>query len=154
MVIRGQLFSCVSQIEAERDSDGIILFWTPPKSYHSDDRPLASYGHGPFVWLIVGSIPATPGIYAIVKNEEEVLYIGGTADSLANRWGSGVGFVSISPSGPFQNGTPTFCRVNTLIGYELKLGSNLSLWALPSDNSKEEKKRIIGNRLPPWNKKF
>jgi hypothetical protein len=147
-------FDFVSQIEAERDSAGVIVFWTPPSRYYKDDRPLAGYGHGPFIRLNLGSVPASPGVYAIIKNDEEVMYVGGTTDSLANRWGSGVGFASISPSGPFRNGTPTFCRVNCRIGYELEIGSKLSLWALLTNNSRGVKKVIIGKRLPPWNKNY
>jgi hypothetical protein len=103
------------------------------------------------VRLNLQSVPSSPGVYAIVKNDDEVMYVGRTTDSLAKRWGSGVGFALISPSGPYQGGTPTFCRVNRLMGHELEMGSKLSLWAFLTANSKSVKKEIALKRLPPWN---
>jgi hypothetical protein len=151
MDVRGFEFSFVSKIEAERDAAGKIITWTPKEKYYKDNRPILKSGRGPFAFLNLSNVPSDTGVYAVVKNDREVMFVGATTDSLLKRWGKGAGFTSIPASACFKGGQPTFSRVNHLIAVELEEGNHISLWVLVTKDPGVIKKKITGVRLPPWN---
>jgi len=149
--IQGYKFSFGSKIDAERDGNGQILTWAPKEKYYKDDRPLHASGSGPFATLSLGDVPDEIGVYAVLRNAQDVMFVGATKDSFAKRWGKAAGFTSISPSACFKGGEPTFCRVNHSILVELQSGKQMSLWIFPTQDPVSIKKGIIGAKLPPWN---
>ncbi len=151
MDIQGFDFNLASRIDAERNPTGEIWFWTPKKEHSSDGRPFHEYGRGPFAKLQLRNVPQGKGVYAIVRNDNEIMYVGSSTDSLSKRWGKGVGCTSISKSDCFKGGRPTFCRLNHLIYTELNSGNRMALWVVENEDPKPIKVKILGARLPAWN---
>ncbi len=151
MDIQGYVFTFASKIDAERVANGEIIKWVPKEKYYKDERPLHRFGHGPFGTLEVEAVSSDIGVYAVVRNAQDVMFVGATRDSFARRWGKAAGFRSIPPSGCYNNGEPTFCRVNSSIVAELEAGNQLSLWIHVTADPLGTKRRITSVRLPPWN---
>jgi hypothetical protein len=151
MEIQGYKFSCASQIDAEREVDGKIITWKPTGKYYKDDRALHKFGHGPFATLEVETLRSNMGVYLVIKNEVDVMFVGATRDAFSKRWGKAAGFRSISPSACYQGGDSTYCRVKSAIVSELEAGNRLSLWIFTTADPLGVKRRITGVSLPPWN---
>lgn len=144
-------FSLASPIDAERGTNGEITSWTPKEGSSVEGRPFHQWGRGPFARLRLKNVPSGTGVYAVVKNDAEVMYIGISEDSLSKRWGEGIGGTVINQSDCFKGGRPTFCRLNHLIYSELYSGNRISLWVLLTKDPKSIKSQITEVHLPPWN---
>jgi hypothetical protein len=76
MDIQGYVFKFGSKIDAERVANGEIIKWAPKEKYYKDKRLLHRFGHGPFGTLEVGVVSSDIGVYAVVKNEQYVMFLG------------------------------------------------------------------------------
>lgn len=115
-------FASAGVIDAVRDPLRALVLDTPHVRFANvRGLRLNPHGLGPFTRLRPPPLPSVPGVYAIVNDEGEVLYVGRARDSLATRWGRR-GYSVIDPRNCFVGGQSTNCHINALITGELIIG--------------------------------
>jgi hypothetical protein len=154
MLIDGFIFDYASNIDLRRTPDGNPVLETPHLRYANlKNLPLNPYGLGPFSRLILQKLPLKPGVYTIVNDTNQILYIGKTRDSISERW-STRGYAVIHPRNCFVGGQETNCRINNLIVQTVSSRIRLGLYAHVTDRSKvdEIETTLITRLRPPWNR--
>lgn len=130
-------------------ADGKPTQHFPQANYHrAHEKKLNRWGHGPFCSLSVPGLPATPGVYAILRGTT-ALYIG-EGVNLAGRFGQR-GYGRIQPVNCYQGGQATNCKLNHLIWREAESGAELALWVLKTPDHKRVEYRLLAALRPPWN---
>ena len=141
-------------IEANRDEAGALIYDAPHGRYANPKAlPLHAHGRGTFVRLRTEHLPPEPGVYAVVGNDGDVLYVGRARDSIRRQW-SPQGYAVIHARNCFQGGQSTNCRVNALIADQLSRGRTLALWTLATPDPTPIETSIIRRLRPPWNLKL
>jgi len=151
MDLDGYEFSRASAINADRDANGSLVLDVPHQRFANlRGLPLNANGLGPFIRVRVAGLPPRPGVYAVVRGPNEVLYIGRAQDSIAARWGA-TGYAVIYPRNCFRGGQSTNCRINNLIRLELENGAELSLWTYTTPECVAMERQLIARLQPAWN---
>ena len=151
MHISGVPFHAAGAIEAERDPTGALVLDYPHYRFANPRQlRLNKYGAGPFLRLRVAPLPQVPGVYAVLDESGDVLYIGRAKDSLSARWGRR-GYAVIDPRNCFVGGQSTNCRINGLIYQYLDAGKRLTLWVYQIPDPVALEDRLIRELRPPWN---
>ncbi len=139
MTIGESEFYLGSVIEVRRNENGSPVLDYPHVRYNNVKKSkLNRYGAGPFVFLQLTPLPLVQGVYAVVADRNEILYLGQSADTIRNRWQMGYG--SIQPRNCFQNGQSTNCRLNNLICSAILADKNLNCMYLLPPTMKESKR--------------
>ena len=130
MQIGERTFQFVSYIELEVDSRGRFSEYSPALRYHNvNNLPLHKYGSGPFCHFRLSSLVDGIGVYCIVDENKQPLYIGkctGASSTLLKRFNQGYG--SIQPRNCYKDGQSTNCRINRLVLEAIKQGKRLSVF--------------------------
>jgi hypothetical protein len=151
MLIAGVAFDCASSIELTRTPDGRPVLETPHLRYANlQNLALNPYGLGPFSRLVLRRLPSEPGVYAIVNDTGQVLYVGKARDSIAERWGPR-GYQVIHPRNCFVGGQNTNCHINGSIVKTISEGIRLNLYTHVTDQPGPLETRLIAILRPPWN---
>lgn len=152
MQIGGYHFSLGSVIDVRRDEDGAPVLSFPSKRYNNHrNLMLNKYGDGPFVFLRLSQLPTSQGVYALMADNHEVLYVGQSADTIRNRWQ--MGYASIQPRNCFEGGQPTNCRVNNLIYRAILDGRTLALYVIVTSDFDSIERELIARLQPEWNRR-
>lgn len=150
MYIGENEFHLGSGIEVRRDENGSPVLDHPHVRYNNvKGLKLNKHGLGPFVFLRLSSLPMAQGVYAVVADGKEILYIGQSADTIRNRWQ--MGYASIQPRNCFQNGQSTNCRLNNLIYSAILVHRKLELYVLATTDYERVEKNLIAMLQPAWN---
>jgi hypothetical protein len=130
----------------------------PPPGRHRH-----AFGDGPFVRLVMPTLPALPGLYAWQLDDDRIVYLGQTRTPLAKRLGSN-GYATITTyntlarePGRTNGGQQTNCRVNTLANAALGAGSRLALWYRVTQAEMalaEEARWMAAFGKPEWNRRL
>ena len=141
-----------SVIEVRRDEHREPVLSFPSMRYNNHrNLKLNQYGNGPFVFLQLSQLPAAQGVYAVVADSRDVLYVGQSADTIRTRWK--MGYASIQPRNCFEGGQPTNCRVNNLIYQALMDGRRLELYVITTDDFDAIERDLILRLQPNWNRR-
>lgn len=152
MTISGYDFVLASAIEVRRDEHGAPVLGSPSTRYNNHrNLKLNKYGDGPFVFLRLSPLPAAQGVYVVVADNRDVLYIGQSADTIRTRWQ--MGYASIQPRNCFEGGQPTNCRVNNLIYLALVEGRSLELYVITTPDFDAIERKLISQLQPEWNRR-
>ena len=159
MRINGVEFERVADILPKRDEQRRILEERPASRYDNRRKlPLNKHGSGPFCRFRIAAdadVLDSIGVYAIVQNTREVLYVGKCTrptSTLGKRFNTGYG--TIQPRNCFQGGQGTNCRINHAILEAAKNGQQLSVvfrrcrTRIEASALEAELIRALG---PPWN---
>ena len=150
MYIGENEFHLGSGIEVRRDENSSPVLDHPHVRYNNvKNLKLHKYGSGPFVFLQLSSLPEAQGVYAMVADDKEILYIGQSSDTIRNRWQ--MGYASIQPRNCFQNGQSTNCRLNRLIYAAILANRKLELYVLATTDYERIEKNLIATLQPTWN---
>jgi len=149
--IGGYDFSLGSVIDLCRNYDG-----TPHLDYphlrlnNTRNLKLNKYGSGPFVTLtLTPPPPKEQGVYAVVADSTQVMYIGQAANTIWQRWAMGA--AKISPRNCFDGGQLTNCHLNTLNQRAVGDGQRLELFVLATTDYDHIERTLIATLQPPWN---
>jgi hypothetical protein len=158
MLIGGVVFDYASRIDITRAPDGKPILETPYADYPNPKHlALHRYGVGPFSRLVLQQerVPFKPGVYAVVNDAYQVLYIGMSEEnSILTRWRDQ--YRVIRARNCFIGGTQTTCRINNLIVQTVSRGVVLSLYTHVLEKSKvrEIETTLITRIRPPWNLRY
>jgi len=149
--IGGHEFSLGSHIDLRRASDGTPHLDYPHLRFdNTRNLKLNKYGAGPFVTLtLTPPPPKEQGVYAVVADSTQAMYIGQAANTIRQRWAMGA--AKISPRNCFDGGQPTNCHLNTLIHRAVADGSHLELYVLVTPDYDSIERELIATLQPPWN---
>ena len=144
-------FELAGRLDAARDADGVITLETPHLRF-ANRRGLAlnRYGVGPFSRLTIPVLPASPGLYALFMDGDQLMYVGRARDSLRERWGRR-GYSVIDPRNCYVGGQNTNCHINGLITRALCDGGTFDLWFHTTPTPDAPELRLISGLRPPWN---
>ncbi|XMB85490.1 hypothetical protein RJG79_08670 [Mycoplasmatota bacterium WC44] len=124
------------------------------KRYNNvNNKELNQYGKELFskFKIQVDNLTRSKGLYAFFKNDE-LIYIGRTHDSFANRVNTGYG--NISPKNCYVDGQRTNCKMNSYINSALNLGNTIDFYVLKIDETEtinELEIYYISELNPPLN---
>ncbi|MEI6406995.1 MAG: hypothetical protein WCO85_05645 [Actinomycetes bacterium] len=146
-------FSLASSIDIRRNSDGSPILKYPHLEYdNKNGLQLLDSGVGPFVLLRLSPPPPDmTGVYSVVQNGTQVMYIGRAEKSIRQRWRSGAS--TISPRNCFQGGQSTNCHLNIVIHQSIIDGHRLELFVLLTPDFDLIETGLIAKLQPPWNKR-
>ena len=149
MQIGGYDFSLGSVIDLRRSPDGTPLLEYPHLRFDNvKNVELNKYGAGPFVTLILTPPPPkAQGVYAVVADSTQVMYIGQAANTIRQRWAMGA--AKISPRNCFDGGQPTNCHLNTLVRRAVADGRSLELYVLTTPEYDSIERTLIATLQPP-----
>lgn len=141
--ILGYEFIFVQEIQAEKDSEGVIIKNYPQDAYkNSKNLPLHKYGSGGFCRFKIDNyedFAGKAGVYALYFNEK-LKYIGKCED-LVQRFN--VGYGNISPRNCYIDGQSTNCKINKAILSAIENSKKVFLYFLVSDNFTEIERDIL-----------
>lgn len=141
--ILGYKFIFVQEIQAEKDSEGVIIKNYPQDTYkNSKNLPLHKYGSGGFCRFKIDNyedFAGKSGVYALYFNEQ-LKYIGECED-LVQRFN--VGYGHISPKNCYKGGQSTNCKINKAILSALENSKKVFIYFCCSDNFIEIEKEIL-----------
>ena len=159
MLISKAEFQQIDNLLPTRDQQGRILKFSPASLYNNPKNlPLNRYGEGPFCQFRIKAdkgLLDSLGVYAIVQDAKEVLYIGKCTrpnSTLGKRFNAGYG--TIHPSSCFKGGQSTSCRINHGILEAAQKGKHLTVVFHKCQNGSEAsslKSELIKQLRPPWN---
>ena len=151
MQIGGDDFSLGSVIDLRRSPDGAPLLDYPHlRLNNTRNLKLNKYGAGPFATLtLTPPPPREQGVYAVVADSTQVMYVGQAANTIRQRWAMGA--AKISPRNCFDGGQPTNCHLNTLIQRAVTDGHRLELYILATPDYDSIERTLIATLQPPWN---
>ena len=143
------VFTCISEIQPERNYDGQVKSLMPQSRYlNADHLELNQYGAGPFCRFKIPNHYEQCGVYALVC-DGQVMYIGECVN-LSRRFNMGYGI--INPRNSFVGGQETNCRINHLILQTTQASKDLSLWFYPTEEHKKIEEELLRTMNTPWNR--
>lgn len=153
MVIGGYEFVHGSAIDLGRNEDGTPVLDDPgPKYNNIRNLGLHEWGAGPFVFLqLTPRPPQVPGVYAVVMDGTQIMYVGQAEKNMWGRWRSGA--ARISPRNCFKGGQSTNCYLNIQIHQSVVAGRSLDLYVLATADYEAIENDLIDRLQPPWNRK-
>lgn len=141
--ILGYKFIFVREIQAEKDSEGVIIKNYPQDTYKNSKKLiLHKYGSGGFCRFKIDNyedFAGKAGVYALYFNEQ-LKYIGKCED-IVQRFN--VGYGHISPKNCYKGGQSTNCKINKAILAAIENSKKVFLYFLCSDNFTEIERDIL-----------
>ncbi len=104
------------------------------------------YGDGEFCKVLVPSVPASEGVYAVFAGDD-LAYIG-EAVNLRKRW---YDYGQISPRKCYAGGQETNCRINKLILEANRRSTMMTLWFHRTTLRERIEQELRRRFQPPWN---
>jgi hypothetical protein len=144
-------FEHIASVNVETDEDDVVEIHMPQKRYSNDDGDdLLEDGWGPFCEVKIDEIDYDGPATYIFTVDGEIRYIGQTT-TLSNIRNY---YKRIQPSSCFEDGNPTFCRINNRIFDSKRRNKDVAVWANKGGQFKSELKKEHERREgqePPWN---
>lgn len=152
MLIGGYEFIHGSAIDLHRDEDGTPVLDSPsPRYKNTKNLELHEWGAGPFVFLeLTPRPPQVPGVYAVVMDDTQTMYVGQAEKNVWARWRAGA--ARISPRNCFVKGQSTNCYLNILIHQSIVAKRALDLYVLATADYEEIENDLLARLNPPWNR--
>lgn len=152
MLIGGYEFVHGSAIDLGRNEDGTPFLYNPGPDYKNiKNHPLHEWGAGPFVLLqLTPRPPQVQGVYAVVMNGTQIMYVGQAERSFWGRWRSGA--ARISSRNCFKGGQSTNCYLNIQIHQSVVAGRVIDLFVLATADYDEIENDLLVRLKPPWNR--
>jgi hypothetical protein len=153
MLIGGYEFLHASAIDFRRSQAGSPVLDVPSSRYNNTQNlPLHEFGAGPFVFLqLTPRPPQVPGVYAVVMDRSQIMYVGQAESNMWARWRSGA--ARISPKNCFQGGQSTNCYLNIQIHQSIAAKRSLDLYVLATSDYDAIENDLIDRLQPPWNRR-
>lgn len=143
-------FEYVCKINLKSDPSGNPIEFLPQERYENKkNHGLNKYGQGPFCKFSINKKYARKsGVYVIII-DDNIKYVGECND-FQKRFGMGYG--NISPRNCFEGGQPTNCRLNSNILKLSKIGKEIQLYFLETNDRFKIEYGLIKKFKPCWNK--